>query len=120
MQSITFNPAADAASRARAPQRRHIEAQCATLVALARRVLAHGADTWARETATGLLRFFDAVEHDRGAPAVWRHAWQSLRAKLIGVQGGQSEWIRRTEVFKFVELHAEYIAAGARPRQRQA
>lgn len=82
-----------------------IEAQCAALAKLARHLMARGVDDWARTTANAVLRFFDRpVGH-----AEVNRLWVPLRVKLMRIRDGESQWIRRTEVQRFVRLYADVI-----------
>jgi hypothetical protein len=126
--------AAEAANASAAPlppaHHRRIELQCAGLVELARHVIVHGADATARVAAACILREFSAAEFRArpltGAPgavplgqvlgrlAVLRreleHAWERVRTKLVRLAAGEREWILKSEVQRFVELCADYIA----------
>jgi hypothetical protein len=106
---------------------RRIEDRCVMLTELARHVMVKGADASARTSASALLQFFDVA--DSGPPltpmserldatgerAQLQRNWGGLRAKLVRIQGGQSEWLRKSEVQRFAELWVEYLSKRKSP-----
>lgn len=83
----------------------------AMLEQLARHVLKHGADSWASETANRLLRFFDSITSH---PAM-ANDWNTLRPKLARIRAGEWEWLRATEVRRFVRRHVEVVSRERTP-----